>query len=289
MDIKELQERIINNNLKEPNIVFKCSGNGDFIVRQYLDCFAFNNNLDIVVIDSIEELPLPNMFISEYKSVYLIKTDKFDSIIPKTDGYVWVICKKSKCDCISIPTVEEWQIDEYIENKCKHLPKEEVSRLRSTYKDLYKLDLELDKITVFNEESIANLYPLIKQQMFIDYSEYTVFSIIDMILKRNKSVMPNILKELESIDIDPFGFITLLSNNLKHIIDIQLAKNPTAESVGVSSKQFWAIKKYSCGFYNKEELLYLYKLVISMDYKIKSGQIDTKNVIDYLLCKIMAL
>ena len=73
------------------------------------------------------------------------------------------------------------------------------------------------------------------------------------------------------------------------VIDIQLAKNASAESLGISGKQFWAIKNFNCNRYSREELIYIYKLLTSIDLYIKTGYMNTDIVKDYIIFKILAL
>ena len=61
--------------------------------------------------------------------------------------------------------------------------------------------------------------------------------------------MSKLYAELNKIDVEPLGLVKLLYDNLKVIISIQLDPNTTAESIGIASNRFWAIKKNNCGFY----------------------------------------
>ena len=51
-------------------------------------------------------------------------------------------------------------------------------------------------------------------------------------------------------------------------------------------KQFKAIK-YNCGRFTNEELVKIYELLTSIDIKLKTGLIDNKIIVDYLLSKIL--
>ena len=101
--------------------------------------------------------------------------------------------------------------------------------------------------------------------------------------------MATVYKEIQNIDVEPFGLIALLINNFRNVIDVQLSRNATAESLGLSGKQFWAIKNYSCGFYNREELIEIFEFLNDIDYKIKSGELNTSILIDYIICKILTI
>ena len=68
-----------------------------------------------------------------------------------------------------------------------------------------------------------------------------------------------------------------------------MAKNPTAEALGISGKQFWAIKKYNCNKYSRDELIYIYDMLTSIDLYIKSGYMNTNMIQDYIVFKILFL
>ena len=96
-----------------------------------------------------------------------------------------------------------------------------------------------------------------------------------------------IYKEIDKIDIEPIGLVTVLLNNFRNIIKIQLANNPTAESCGMKPNQFWAIK-HSCGLYTKEQLLSIFNFLTEIDKKIKTGMIPVDSfLIDYIVINIL--
>lgn len=281
MNLQELKAHIENNTLKENLLIF--TGDGEFIFKQYLHKYVTDNSLDIKYIESIDEISSSNMFAFSSNVLYLLETDTFIKE-PASHNRVWVKCKKnkSKTDNIELPKLEEWQLEDYIKSKCFELKDSEVKELLKCYKDNpFRLDLELDKIL------ITGTYKYIKDQLYTDVANYMIFDLTTALVKRDKKKVSDILIEIEHIDVEPFGLLTLMTKNFRQLIDIQLAINPTAESVGVSDKQFWVLKKYNSGYYNREELVKIYKWLLDIDKRIKNGELDTKYLNEYIITKII--
>lgn len=281
MNLQELKAHIENNTLKENLLIF--TGEGDFIFKQYLHKYVTDNSLDIKYIESIDEISSSNMFAFSSNVLYLLETDTFIEE-PASHNRVWVKCKKnkSKTDSIELPKLEEWQLEDYIKSKCFGLKDSEVKELLKCYKDNpFRLDLELDKIL------ITGTYKYIKDQLYTDVANYMIFDLTTALVKRDKKKVSDILIEIEHIDVEPFGLLTLMTKNFRQLIDIQLAINPTAESVRVSDKQFWVLKKYNSGYYNREELVKIYKWLLDIDKRIKNGELDTKYLNEYIITKII--
>lgn len=281
MNLQELKAHIENNTLKENLLIF--TGDGDFIFKQYLHKYVTDNSLDIKYIESIDEISSSNMFAFSSNVLYLLETDTFIKE-HASHNRVWVKCKKnkSKTDSIELPKLEEWQLEDYIKSKCFGLKDSEVKELLKCYKDNpFRLDLELDKIL------ITGTYKYIKDQLYTDVANYMIFDLTTALVKRDKKKVSDILIEIEHIDVEPFGLLTLMTKNFRQLIDIQLAINPTAESVRVSDKQFWVLKKYNSGYYNREELVKIYKWLLDIDKRIKNGELDTKYLNEYIITKII--
>ena len=121
-----------------------------------------------------------------------------------------------------------------------------------------------------------------------DLSTYSIFNLTNAITKRDKLSVLNILSELDGIDVDAFGLLSILHKNFKQVIDIQLGKNVTPEALGMSQKQFNAIK-YNCGKYTQDELIDRFKFITNIDYQIKNGLLDLnqQQLIYYIICSVV--
>ena len=296
MKIDDIKKKIENKEDLNNILIFNCKVPGsDFIFHQYINRFSDNNNYEIRYIESISEVSSINLF-NENNIVYIYEIDNLDTI-PSSDIIIWIKAKKVSKSLykdneeiiVDIPKIEDWQIKDYIDYNLPSLEEENKEKLFKHYKgNLFRLELEVSKIKLFRDE-LPTKYYQIEDQIFTDSSEYTIFNLTNCIIRRNIKELRKLKDEIENIDIDPFGLLTILIKNFRQIIDIQLAKNPTPEYVGVNNKQFWAIKNYSCGFYSKDELVYVYKFLLSLDRKIKSGYIPSSISTNYIICKILLL
>lgn len=301
MKLEDFKNQLEKNELSSNIFIFKCKdkNNSNFLFHQYLNRYISNNNFEIENIEDISALYNTNLFdIALDKNIlYICELDKLDEIIINNiNGYLWVKCnkvsKKLSSDYenifIELPKLEEWQIKDYIDFNLPALNEQAKEKLFLNYRsNLFRLELELEKIKSF--DNIDTIYTDLEDQLFVDSTEYNIFDLTNCLLRRDFNGLNKIKYNLNIIDIDAFGLIKILLNNFRYVIDIQLAKNSTPEYVGISNKQFWAIKNYSCGFYTKEELVYIYKFLLLLDSKIKDGYISTDEVINYIICKIMLL
>lgn len=300
IDIKSFKNKIETNTLDIHFVIFKCDKVNCFLPHQYATEFCKVNGVNIVHAESPEDFPSRTLFGDLTPSdLTLYTVDKLDEELPieqeeVATNYVWVVCNKigSKVKqyyndhIIEVPKIEQWQVLDFITSTCPELTEPEQHELLNHYEnDLFRLSNELDKLKLLGDKT----YQMIKSQLYVDVSNYGVFDIINAITQRDKRKLSEVYSDIENIEVDPFGFVALLINSFRKVIDVQLSRNPSAESVGVSGKQFWAIKKYSCGHYSKDELIAIFELLNSIDYKIKSGELNTDTVIDYVICKIFSL
>ena len=302
MRLDELKYHIVNKEILPGLLIFKYrkgSINSKFLFHQYLNEYSKNSDMEIIVEEDINKFISTGLFSGTIQDtnihIYEIPNLEF---LPEIQGVnLWILCnsvqKKVKGlhedRIVELVSLEEWQIKDYINFNLPSLSEQKQNKLYSNYKsDLFRLELEIDKLKLV-ESDTEEWYNTIEPQLFVDATEYNIFDITNCILRRDKERLLQLRDEVNLIDIDPFGFIKILLTNFKYVIDIQLAKNSTPEYVGVSSKQFWAIKNHSCYHYSKDELVYIYKFLLSLDGDIKKGRMPIDIVVDYVISKIMLI
>ena len=296
MTLEELKHNIELNQELLPTIIMVCKDEtSEFIFHQYLNQYARNNDLNCEFINDISELSNNNLFATPTNIIKLWFTNKLENIVIPKNQKLWVRCKSINKDLLNdynfcvveVPKLENWHIKDYVYSLLPNVPKSDLDNLISAHKNIYDIDNEINKLKCFSQPEIA--YPLIKNQLYVETSEYAIFDVINALIKYDKKSLCDILLNIEYINIDVFGFITLLLNNFNRIINVQLSKNINIESLGISEKQLWAIKKFSCNIYTKNQLLEIYKLLTSCDYMIKSGYIPSNIMIPYLIFNIMTI
>lgn len=278
LDLVKVKSDIENNN--DINLIIGVSKHktSDFLFDHYLHSYANKHGLEILVVDTLDNLCNTFTIIND-NIIYVYYCEHLDRL-PVEGNNVWIRCKSidkklSSSNVVELIKLEDWQIKDYISTKNK-ITNEQANKLIKAYKDLYKLDIESKKL-------LNNKFTDIEDQLFYDNSDNITFDLVNSLVKRDK----NLLSKLDTSNIELFGFLALLIKNFRLVIDIQLAKNATAESLNISGKQFWAVKNYSCGKYSREELLYIYKFLTNLDLEIKIGKLDTDIVVDYIISKFI--
>lgn len=302
LDIKTIKSEIDNENIKNTFIIFKYSDT-DFIAFQYFNAICKILGAECNYIDSLPELNVKhsNLFAEPTETVInLYKTDKFET----TDENLMqknliIICKSVEKKTagvyndyvVEIPKLEEWQIQDYVYSLAEGVDEKELDKLLNVCKnDIYRIDAELNKLLLFKEVERKHVYQqFIEDGIFSDLSFYSIFDFSNAIIKKDINSLKNIYRELEKIDVEPMGLLTVLLNNFRNIIKVQLANNPTAESCGMKSGQFWAIK-HQCGIYTKEHLLKIFDFLTNIDKQIKTGNMPVNSfLIDYVVITILTM
>lgn len=302
LDIKTIKSEIDNENIKNTFIIFKYSDT-DFIAFQYFNAICKILEAECNYIDSLSELNVKhsNLFAEPTETVInLYKTDKFET----TDENLMrkkliIICKSVEKKTagmyndyvVEIPKLEEWQIQDYVYSLAAGIDEKELDKLLSACKnDIYRIDAELNKLLLFKEVERKHVYQqFIEDGIFNDLSTYSIFDFSNAIIKKDINSLKNIYRELEKIDVEPMGLLTVLLNNFRNIIKVQLANNPTAESCDMKSGQFWAIK-HQCGIYTKEQLLKIFDFLTNIDKQIKTGNMPVNSfLIDYVVITILTM
>ena len=191
---------------------------------------------------------------------------------------------------VEMPKLEDWQIKDYVYSRADGISTHKLDWLISICNnDIYRLENELDKIELFNIKERDLLFDVfVDNGMFSDLSNLVVFDLTNAILQKDIKKVNTILEEIKNFDCEPLGVNTILVNSFRNIINIQLTQNPTAEKLGMKGNQFYALKK-SCGYYSKEQLIKIYDIITSAEYKMKSGEISNEQLIDYMILNIFSV
>lgn len=304
-EIKTLKESLQINLCPKCSLIFKWEDN-PFLAYQYVREIARVKNLPINYVDSLDDIldAESSAFsfddISDSLRVYSCDEFTCDSSIDISQlRDVIIICHKTSLEGFYVydfPKLESWQIQAYMHAQCPGLNKQEIewlynitSSLSKNNENIYRLDNEIHKISCFPKEQQEDVFrELSDSGGYSDLSPLTIFNFTNAIMKKDKATIKNVLEDIDSIDVEGVGLITILHKNFKQVIDIQMGKNVSAESLGLSIKQFKAIE-YNCGKYASQDLVKIFKFITSLDYKLKSGKLDLSNsrLIDYIVCSIL--
>lgn len=294
MEIKQLKEAIENNQAISFPLMLKYSDNS-FIANQYCNAIARNQNKELVKINLIEELPSEdNLFDTEDNRLFVIETVTFSEVLNNELNNLIVICSKIEkdqtIDFIEIPKIVEWQLEDFLKMRMPGLTKAHVEWLCKIAKyDVYRLDNECKKIEIFPKNQQKIIFDLINaDDGYCDLNDLTIFSFINTIMQRDMITLTDIMNNIMFIDIEPTGVVTLLIRSFKKLIEVNSGL-PWDSSMTSSEKEFGYYKRNMMGYYDKTKLPKIYEFLTSIDYELKSGNLDNKQLLSYVVTKVLTM
>lgn len=298
--LEELKNNILNGTVSDKLIVFKYSDN-TFIIHEYINAIAKQHNLSIEFVDTLDSFGqrTQNIFsiVDDNLSVY--ETDNLESMAEDLTDFnnVIIITKKIndtlesrlKDYIVEVPKLDKWQIEEYTKKKLEGLSVDEREWLcKICNYDIYRLSNECSKISIFTKYEQEDVFKQLNRELgYSDLSNLQIFDLINALLKKDIVTTREVLSSLSVVDVEPAGVVTLLKNQVRTIIDIQSNPKSNYQSLKMSQKQFNAIKYYNCGKIKTDSLIDIYSLLCDIDYKLKSGDLDYKYILDYIVCNMI--
>lgn len=300
MDIKRLKKEILNKTLNDDLIIFEVKDDSSyFVVNQYIKEISNFKNLEISYENNIQNISNSLFNVDSSLVVCDLRGDKTgvteisDSIsnIKNTviimDNIPTKIWNIFESQIVVVPKLENWQIQDYVYSRLNGVKKEELDKFIINYNyNIQDLENEINKISIFDEKSRDFYFrSFIEEGLFDKFNQFTLFDLSNAITSRNIDKVAQIISSNTKIELIPL--IGLLYNNFKNIINIQLDKYSSFQSLGMSQKQYNAIKYYNCNKYSKEELFKILKLLDSIDNKLKKGEIQEDIIFNYILIYIL--
>lgn len=282
MNIEELKGRIESRSISDDMLVFVYK-TSRFLINHYIKEIADTTKKTVVYLDDI---PNYGMFdVVDNEILYVIFVDEFDGGF-NMKNHIIATKKTSYKDSIVFPELEHWQIVDYARGICSGADESVVDNVVSSNKDLFCLDNELHKISIFDEKIRDTLSKeFLSDGAFINIDSVDPFDFIN-------SVQASDLKRVSSMysgyEKDPMSFIGLMCNQFRNMVNVCLQKNPTEENTGLKSKQIYAIKKAS-EKYSRERIYKIFKFLISLDEKLKLGNLPMECLFDYVLVKVLSI
>lgn len=296
MELKELKEKILNKSNIQFPLVF-ISSNNDFLLDEYLYGISKNLALKLHYISSIGELNdiTSSMFYND-DLLFVYKPEK-DVIVKEEDvrnNKIIVIYEKlpkeNKIDSVEFCKLENWMIEDYASTLLPGLTKQETDWICKICKyNIERVSLECQKLSIFDKNKQSEIFKEINDSNgYCDLNDLNIFNLTNAIVKKDILTIKNVIKDIDNIDIEGTGLVTIMLKQFLNIIKIQMGKNISAEKLGMNERQFRAIQ-YNCNKYSNNELISNYKFLNEIDYKLKSGLLETSNkeLVQYILNKIL--
>lgn len=291
MKLEDLKNQINNFSFKKQFLIFKYSDN-DFLVNQYIDAIAKLLNADIIYADAVYQEN--NLFEEQDDDIHVVhvqsleQTDINDNYIVVTKSISKELSKELSEYIVEFPKLVDWQIEDYVKSRLRKLNDNNLKELCTIAKyDIYRIENEINKLSIFNEDLVNSLYLKLKKEYnYSDLSDKSIFDFVNAIMKKDKEELSLLYNKMKVIDVEPAGLCTLLINKFRNIIDVRFNANASSTNLNLTQKQINAIRYSSTNFKN-DELIKIYKLLVDIDYKLKSGLLDYDLIVDYILCNII--
>ncbi len=304
MDIKTLKENI-ESKLSDIRFIF-VNSEDSFLSNQYTNAIAQKNELKIVPVEEIKSL-IPNdndIFgigdVIDETCLYVYRTDKFeekDTDIKKIKHLV-IVCDKIDAESkeifkelvVDMPKLEPWQIKDYAYSIADGVNTKKLDWLLTvSNNNIHRVHSELSKLTPFIPKERDYVFDMmVEDDAFVDLSNFVIFDLSNALIKKDTKTIAKILEDIKKIDVEPLGLQVILTNQFRNIISVQLSPNATAEKLGMNPKQFYAISKYSCGYYTREQLVEIFDVVSKCDYLLKNGDVPNDKLVDYMILHILS-
>lgn len=190
---------------------------------------------------------------------------------------------------IEVPKLEDWQVKDMVYSFGKGAD----TRLLDWFTevcngDVNRLYQEMLKIQLFPErERGIVLSNMVDDGAVDDLSSGTIFNLTSAISKKDVSALKSVYAEIDNMDINEFGLLTILYTNFSNMVQIQMGLNPTPDKLGLKPGQFNAIK-YNCGKYSNGQLVKSLEFLSGIDKRIKTGELPTNILRDYIVLSLLS-
>jgi DNA polymerase III delta subunit len=236
--------------------------------------------------DSEEDIHVLNLQIVDFCSDVLYNNNNIIVIANEIDDEAK---KFYRPILIEVPKLEEWQVKDMVYSFGKGAD----TRLLDWFADVCNNDInrlyqEMIKIRLFSEsERGIVLNDMINDGAVDDLSSGTIFNLTGALAKKDISALKSVYAEIDNMDVNEFGLLTILYTNFSNMVQIKMGLNPTPDKLGLKPGQFNAIK-YNCGKYNNGQLVKSLEFLSSIDKRIKTGELPTNILRDYIVLSLLS-
>lgn len=304
MTIADIKKQIESRTLSGDLIIFHIDKD-DFIPNQYVREMSDITGRDTEYLSEIDSLCVPSfsIFGEEHLTPTTLRvhiTDKMEctSDLLLNEKFLVIITKEISKDAsdvfknhiVTIPKLSDWQIKDYVYSMAEGVSSKDLDWLISlTGSNLYRLENELTKLSIFTETERGYLFKDLKDDgAYSDLSSYNIFALSNALSTKDLKTVEVVYHELEKMGVSEFGLLAILLRTFKNLMMVKTQASPTAEQSLMDSKQFYAINKLP-KVYTTEQMIKIFMFLSDLDRQVKSGELPTEIMIDYMLVKILSM
>lgn len=157
--------------------------------------------------------------------------------------------------------------------------------------DYGRILLEIDKIKEFGEVSSIDADEsfeyLLETKTIYQYPKDSIFDFVDVVLKRKKRSAYKLLDNCYAIGESNLAILSVLYDNTKQLLQVQSYKGDNILSATGLSQ--WQVNnaRNRAGNYSNGDLVYLLRLLQDIDGKIKTGLMEEKYAVEYILANVL--
>lgn len=122
-----------------------------------------------------------------------------------------------------------------------------------------------------------------------DHVKDAVFKLCESLIINDRQKSVYYLDHCKRIGESPMVVLTVLSNDCKQLLQVQNCPNPTVQNTGIANPYTIMQTKKLSNLRTNEQLSRIIKLCNELDMQIKSGQIDSTYVMDYVVAKVLTI
>ena len=194
---------------------------------------------------------------------------------------------------IEFNALEHAVLKRYVQKQIK-LSDKNTERLMEVCENNYgRILLEIDKIQkcYTSVENLDEVFEILISENVIYQPPYdAVFDFVDEVLHRHCSKAFDLYEQCKAIGESTLVMLSVLYTNAKQVLQVQSCKSSDTAQIGkTTGLTAWQIKKAreKLNRYSIGELVYMLKLIHSVEKGIKTGRIEEEYAMQYVLVNVL--
>ena len=313
VEIQELKQRIKENDI--PNFMI-FAGEEYAIQKIYIQHIAKTRNLTVRYIDSVMDIltELGSQSFLKVNYCYVVLDDKElisnetlqKELISRLNTDILILTltsvdkrtklyKTYKDSIIEFNALKSEIMKRYIQKEID-LSDNNCDKLIEVCEGNYgRCLLEIDKIKRYSDSNptlIRNIYNNGFEMLMNDGTIYqppkdAIFDLVKAILQNKPALAFDLLQNCKEVGESSLAILSVLFNSTKQLLQVQSCESKDIEKT--TGLTYWQIRnaKECCGIYSNNNLIYIMKLIQSVERRIKTGEIEESIAVEYVVSNIL--
>ncbi len=196
-----------------------------------------------------------------------------------------------ECDKVSIQFLRNWvigklkgkglDIDNDVLNKLFDYCNYSITKLNTEIEKLASIKVGASSKTITNEDVESYITKDI---------EYVIFDLSNAISNKDKDKAFMLTNAMLKNKEQPLSIVSLITNHFRRLFFISRSNFNDFELAEYLNIKEFAIKKYreQLRFFTQKELKKIFDLCVEIEFKLKSGMMEAKNAVSFLISSILS-